>query len=154
LRSTPAGCWCATSPSGTRGPGWLGAQGWARVAPPEQQVIDNDLPVISKLDRRYGNGGQYHDAMETEALGQANIVAALRARLDDLLVCGSASGSETNADPGELKLISAAEAARILQCSREWICKIAEGLGGQFVGGQWVFPLQTVLDHAEGKRTS
>jgi hypothetical protein len=41
--------------------------------------------VIRKLDKLYGNGGQYFDAVETEALGQARIVAALRARLDELM---------------------------------------------------------------------
>jgi hypothetical protein len=29
--------------------------------------------VIRKLDKLYGNGGQYFDAVETEASGQANI---------------------------------------------------------------------------------
>jgi hypothetical protein len=41
--------------------------------------------VIRKLDKLYGNGGQYFDAVETEVLGQARIVAALRARLDELM---------------------------------------------------------------------
>lgn len=41
--------------------------------------------MIRKLDKLYGNGGQYFDAGETEALGQARIVAALRARLDELM---------------------------------------------------------------------
>ena len=39
---------------------------------------------ISKPDRRY-RPVQYFDAVETEAFGQANIVAALRARLDALM---------------------------------------------------------------------
>jgi histidinol dehydrogenase len=29
--------------------------------------------VIRKLDKLYGNGGQYFDAVKTEASGQANI---------------------------------------------------------------------------------
>jgi hypothetical protein len=41
--------------------------------------------LIRKLDKLYGNGGQYFDAVETEALGQARIVAAFRARLDELM---------------------------------------------------------------------
>ena len=41
--------------------------------------------MIRKLDKLYGNGGQYFDAVETEVFGQANIVAALRARLDELM---------------------------------------------------------------------
>ena len=40
--------------------------------------------MISTPDRRY-NPVRYFDAVETEAFGQANIVAELRARLDDLL---------------------------------------------------------------------
>jgi hypothetical protein len=40
--------------------------------------------VISKPDRRYRGTG-YFDAVETEALGQARIVAAMRARLDELM---------------------------------------------------------------------
>jgi hypothetical protein len=59
-------------------------EGWERVALTEQQVRENSLPVISKADRRY-RPVQYHDAVETEAFGQANIVAALRARLDELM---------------------------------------------------------------------
>jgi hypothetical protein len=58
---------------------------WERIALTAEQVARYDLPVIQKLDRRYGNGGEYHDAVETEALGQARIVAALRARLDELM---------------------------------------------------------------------
>jgi hypothetical protein len=62
---------------------------WERVALTEQQVEENDLPVIQKLDRRYagtnGERGRYFDAVETEAFGQANIVAALRDRLDELM---------------------------------------------------------------------
>ncbi len=40
--------------------------------------------VISKPDRRH-NPVRYFDAAETEAFGQANIVAAVRGRLDDLM---------------------------------------------------------------------
>jgi hypothetical protein len=57
---------------------------WERVALTEAQVRDNDLPVISKADNRY-RPPRYFDAVETEAFGQANIVAALRARLDELM---------------------------------------------------------------------
>ena len=41
--------------------------------------------MIRKLDTLYGNEGQYFDAVETEAFGQARIVAALRNRLDELM---------------------------------------------------------------------
>lgn len=57
---------------------------WERVALTRQQVDHNDLPVISKPDRRY-KPVRYYDAVETEALGQARIVAVVRARLDELL---------------------------------------------------------------------
>ena len=40
--------------------------------------------TISKPDRRY-SPVRHYDAVETEALGQANIVAALRLRLDELM---------------------------------------------------------------------
>ncbi len=57
---------------------------WERIALTEEQVGEFNLPVISKADRRY-RPVQYHDAVETEAFGQARIVAALRARLDKLM---------------------------------------------------------------------
>jgi hypothetical protein len=41
--------------------------------------------VIRKLDKLYGNGGQYFDAVETEASGQARIIEAVRVRLDELM---------------------------------------------------------------------
>jgi hypothetical protein len=61
---------------------------WERVALTEDQVREFDLPIISKLDRRYGEGrrGEYFEAVETEALGQARIVNIVRARLDELLL--------------------------------------------------------------------
>jgi hypothetical protein len=61
-----------------------GMAGWERVALTEAQVTEFDLPVISKPDKRY-RPVRYFDAVETEALGQARIVAALRARLDELM---------------------------------------------------------------------
>jgi hypothetical protein len=65
---------------------WVPAQ-WERIALTTEQVDSvpglRDL-VISKPDRRY-KPVRYFDAVETEAFGQANIVAALRARLDQLM---------------------------------------------------------------------
>ena len=62
---------------------------WERVTLTAEQVTEHDLPIIAKLDRRYsgenGNRGRYFDAVETEAFGQSNIVAALRARLEELM---------------------------------------------------------------------
>jgi hypothetical protein len=59
-------------------------EGWHRIALTAEQVRENDLPVISKADRRY-NPVRHYDAVETEAFGQARIVAAVRARLDELM---------------------------------------------------------------------
>jgi hypothetical protein len=57
---------------------------WERIALTDEQVEQHDLPVISKPDRR-GSKTRYYDAVETEAFGQANIIAALRDRLDELM---------------------------------------------------------------------
>jgi hypothetical protein len=59
---------------------------WRRLAITEEQVRDADppLPVISKPDKRY-QPVRYHDAVETEALGQSAIVRIVRDCLDALL---------------------------------------------------------------------
>jgi hypothetical protein len=57
---------------------------WRRLAITEAQVRANDLPVISKPDRRY-KPVRHHDAVETEALGQSVIVGIVRDHLDGLL---------------------------------------------------------------------
>jgi hypothetical protein len=59
---------------------------WERIALSTEQVDTHGLrvQVISKADRRY-KPTRYFDAVETEAFGQANIVAALRSRLDELM---------------------------------------------------------------------
>ena len=57
---------------------------WERIALTAEQVEEHNLPVISKPDRRY-KPVRHHDAVETEALGQSNIVAAVRTRLDELM---------------------------------------------------------------------
>jgi hypothetical protein len=61
-----------------------GALRWQRVALTEQQVSDNNLPRITKRDRRYADG-RPHQAVETEALRQTVLMDILRARLDDLI---------------------------------------------------------------------
>ena len=55
-----------------------------RLALTTEQVEEHNLPVISKPDRR-GGRVQYFDAVETEAFGQANIVATVQARIDELM---------------------------------------------------------------------
>jgi hypothetical protein len=64
--------------------GLVGDLVWERVALTQAQVEQFDLPIISKLDNRY-RPPEAFDAVETEALGQARIVAAVRARLDELM---------------------------------------------------------------------
>jgi hypothetical protein len=61
-----------------------GALSWERIAIAEDQVQGNNLPVIRKPDRRY-KPVRYHDAVETEALGQDFIVRIVRDHLDRLL---------------------------------------------------------------------
>jgi hypothetical protein len=60
------------------------ARRWERVALTEAQVRDNDLPIIQKPDHRY-RPVRHYEAVETEAFGQAAIVAAVQARLDALM---------------------------------------------------------------------
>jgi len=55
---------------------------WKRLAITAEQA--HGLPVISKPDKRY-KPVQYHDAVETEALGQSVIVNIVRRHLDLLL---------------------------------------------------------------------
>ena len=57
---------------------------WERLTLTTEQVEEHNLPVISKPDRR-GGRVQYFDAVETEAFGQARIVATVQARLDKLM---------------------------------------------------------------------
>lgn len=59
---------------------------WERIALTTEQVDSHGLrsQVISKADRRY-KPTRYFEAVETEAFGQANIVAALQSRLDELM---------------------------------------------------------------------
>jgi hypothetical protein len=63
---------------------FAGQHPWERVALTDEQVAGLGDVVISKADKRY-NPVRYFDAVETEAFGQAAIVAAVRARLDELL---------------------------------------------------------------------
>jgi hypothetical protein len=57
---------------------------WTRLAITARQVEAYDLPVISKPDNRF-KPVRYHDAVETEALGQSIIVGIVRDHLNDLL---------------------------------------------------------------------
>jgi hypothetical protein len=62
----------------------VGSLDWTRLAITEEQVRRYSLPVISKPDRRY-KPPRYHDAVETEALGQSVIVSIVRVHLDSIL---------------------------------------------------------------------
>ena len=64
-----------------------GGLSWQRLAITEMQVAEHDLPRILKLDKRYNpdNPLRYHDAVETEALGQSVIVGIVRDELDMML---------------------------------------------------------------------
>jgi hypothetical protein len=48
-------------------------------------------------------------------------------------------------------LISAAEAALIIGCSKRQATRIAVELGGRIIGGRWMFDRETVLQHAKRK---
>jgi hypothetical protein len=54
---------------------------WERLALTKQQVHEHGLPIITKHDRRYKNGGSEHQAVETEASSQRVLIE----RLDELL---------------------------------------------------------------------
>lgn len=60
----------------------VGRLDWDRVALTEEQATAYHLTPIRKLDER---DGKYHDAIETEALGQGTIVSLLRERLVALM---------------------------------------------------------------------
>jgi hypothetical protein len=60
----------------------VGPLDWKRLAITAGQVIG--LPVISKPDNRF-RPVRYHDAVETEALGQGEIVRIVREHIDGLL---------------------------------------------------------------------
>ena len=60
---------------------------WERLAITAEQVDDMQLTAIRKEDRRYkpDDPRRFHDAVETEALGQSEIVRIVREHLDGLL---------------------------------------------------------------------
>lgn len=62
--------------------GEVGSLEWERLAVTNEQISEYGLTVIQKYDARTRS---YHDAVETEALGQARIVEIVRARLAELL---------------------------------------------------------------------
>ena len=63
----------------------VGELNWQRLALTSQQVMQYNLPTITKTDKRFINGGGVHEAVETEALSQTLIVNIVRTWLDELL---------------------------------------------------------------------
>ena len=55
---------------------------WTRVAITEAQVVEHGFKAKAKVDRRYKDG-RGHRAVETEALGQVEIMRLLTAALDE-----------------------------------------------------------------------
>ena len=82
--------------------------------------------------------------------------SGLLRRLDDILTskAGSADGPSDADGASQLDLIGTAEAAAIIGTSEEWVRRIAKGLGGRRVGGQWVFQRSDVIEHRTGGRTA
>jgi hypothetical protein len=62
-----------------------GSLKWERLALTGQQVVEYDLSPITKIDKRFEDGGGVHEAVETEALSQTVLMDILRSRLDELL---------------------------------------------------------------------
>jgi hypothetical protein len=60
----------------------VGKLDWERLALTQAQADANGLEPMSRYD---GRDKKYHDAIETEALGQTAIVKILRDRLEELL---------------------------------------------------------------------
>lgn len=63
----------------------VGELDWRRLALTRRQVEQYNLPIITKVDKRFKNGGGEHEAVETEALSQTLIVSLVRTWLDELL---------------------------------------------------------------------
>jgi hypothetical protein len=63
----------------------VGPLRWERLALTDDQIRDHRLPRITKVDKRYKDGGGVHEAVETEALSQRLIIDIVRTRLNELL---------------------------------------------------------------------
>jgi hypothetical protein len=70
--------------------GYRWDENWERLAITEEQIEEHGLTVISKYD---GRTKSYHDAVETEALGQERIINIVRTRLEELLPEPLAAGA-------------------------------------------------------------
>lgn len=77
-------------------------------------------------------------------------VSALHQRL----AIASECGSEIPSDSGQLDdddFIGTSEAATILRCSTRWVTTIHTDLGGELVGGRYLYRRQTVTEYAAAK---
>lgn len=77
-------------------------------------------------------------------------VSALHQRL----AIASECGSEIPSDGGQLEdddLIGTGEAATILACSTRWVTTIHTDLGGDKIGGRYLYRRQAVIDYAAAK---
>ena len=66
-------------------------------------------------------------------------------------------GRESTSDRPQLKedeLITAREAAEILDVSKRQAQRLAPDLDGRIVGGRWLFSKAVVVGYAEGKRNA
>ena len=73
----------------------------------------------------------------------------------DTKVRASDLGHESGCTVGELdndKLITARQAAAILDLSKRQVQRLAADLDGRIVDGRWVFNLKAVMEYAEGKQ--
>jgi hypothetical protein len=82
-------------------------------------------------------------------------LSELLQQLEDMLLATSELGTQTDTRTAELGKddLTVAEAAEILDCSPEWVRRIADDLGGWRHGWQWVIPRQNVIDYANSERS-
>ncbi|QHP84281.1 MULTISPECIES: helix-turn-helix domain-containing protein [Mycolicibacterium] len=82
--------------------------------------------------------------------------AALRDRLVSCVDATKSCASQTQSSPSVVELIDTTEAAAILNCSMSWVRspRFRDQLAGREIGGRWLFPRQTVLEHAERRGRS
>lgn len=89
------------------------------------------------------------DTIRRRRLGNIPIPQWLR----DLSIAVSSRGPEYQpAQPhSKGQLISSAQAAKLLGCSRRHVSRIATDLDGQLVAGRWMFHRAAVAEYADAK---
>lgn len=78
---------------------------------------------------------------------------ALRDRLNGCVHATKSCAAQPESSPLIDELIDTTEAAAILNCSMSWVRnpRIRDKLDGRDIGGRWLFPRRTVVEHAERK---